>query len=201
MGKVYSQNSEQEFILFHFKGKPNGKFVDIGAYDTEKFSNVRALYNDLNFKGVLVEPAPQNYAGIAASYANDPEITVLNVALGENNSEIDFYDCGGDAISSSEISHRDKWAAAGVQYTKIKVQQMAVVDFFNQYGKGTDFLSVDTESTNIAIFRLIPDWVWEQISMLCIEHDNCTEEIEDKLIPMGFNTVYVNAENIILSKT
>lgn len=196
----FSQNDEEAHILSYYKDKPNGKFLDIGAYDTEKFSNVRALYKELNFKGVLVEPAPSNFSGILESYKDDKDITVLNVAIGPENCEIDFYDCGGDAISSSEIEHRDKWAAAGVKYTKIKVQQMAVVDFFNQYGKGANFLSIDTESTNLAIFRLIEDWVWEEISMLCIEHDGGQEEIEDKLIPFGFSTVYMNAENIILSK-
>lgn len=198
--KLFSQNSEQVFIMDYFSDKPNGKFIDIGAYDTEKFSNVRALYNELNFKGVLVEPAPSNFNGISESYKDDKEITVLNVAIGETNAIIDFYDCGGDAISSSEISHRDKWAAAGVNYTKIKVPQMSVVDFFNKYGKDCDFLSIDTEATNIIVFRNIEDWVFEQIKMLCIEHDGHQEEIEERLNNFGFSTLYVNAENIILAK-
>lgn len=198
--KYYGQNEEDRFIMAHFKNAPIGKWIDIGSYDVFKFSNVRALFEHGWKEGVMVEPAPANYKAIAEHYKDEPGINVLNVAIGAENAEIDFYDCGGDAISSSEIGHRDKWAAAGVQYTKIKVQQMAVVDFFNQYGKGTDFLSIDTESTNLAIFRLIEDWVWETISMLCIEHDGNQQEIEDKLIPKGFNTVYMNAENIILSK-
>lgn len=198
--KIFSQNSEQLFIMDFFSDKPNGKFIDIGAYDTEKFSNVRALYNELNFKGVLVEPAPSNFSGISESYKDDKEIIVLNVAIGETNGEIDFYDCGGDAISSSEISHRDKWAASGVNYTKIKVQQMGVVDFFNQYGKDVDFLSIDTEATNIVVFRNIPEWVFERVQLLCIEHDNYIDEIEATCLKYGLTTIYVNAENILLSK-
>lgn len=197
--KLYSQNSEEAVILDHFKNKPTGKFIDIGAFHVEKFSNVRALYL-AGWKGVLVEPAPSNYQAIADHYAEDKEITVLNVAIGETNGEIDFYDCGGDAISTTDEKHKAKWAAAGVKYTQIKVPQMSVVDFFNEYGKGADFLSIDTEATNMVVFNNVPDWVWQEIKMVCIEHDTHQEEIEEKLNTFGFITLYVNAENIIMAK-
>lgn len=197
--KQYSQNSEQLFIMDYFSDKPNGVFIDIGAYDTEKFSNVRALY-ERGFKGTLVEPAPANYKGIAESYAADEEVTVLNVAIGENSGVIDFYDCNGDAISTTDESHKAKWEAAGVKYTKIQVPQMGVVEFFNKYGKNCNMLSIDTEATNMVVFNNIEDWVWNQVSLLVIEHDNCQEEIEEKLKSFGFSTLYINSENIILAK-
>src|SRR5262245_60217062 len=112
----YSQNSEESFILDFFKDKPNGKFIDIGAYDTFRFSNVRALYEKGGWSGALVEAAPSNYRGIAESYSNDPNITVLNFAVGEPEGEIEFYDSGGDAISTSDENHMKKWAAAGIKY-------------------------------------------------------------------------------------
>lgn len=197
--KQYSQNSEQLFIVDYFSDKPNGIFIDIGAYDTERFSNVRALY-ERGFKGILVEPAPSNYKGIAESYFDDKEITVFNVAIGENSGVIDFYDCNGDAISTTDIAHKAKWEAAGVKYTKIQVPQIGVVDFFNQYGKDCNMLSIDTEATNMVVFNNIEDWVWNQISLLVIEHDNHQEEIEEKLSKFGFSTLYINSENIILAK-
>ena len=33
------------------------------------------------------------------------------------------------------------------------------------------FLNLDVESTNIELFNLIPDWFWERLKLLCIEHD------------------------------
>jgi FkbM family methyltransferase len=196
----YSQNAEESVILDSLKNFTKGKFLDIGAYDTFRFSNVRALYETGKWKGVLVEPAPQNYRAIADHYKDDPEMIVLNVAIGENSSEIDFYESDGDAVSTSDEDHMKKWRDAGVKYTKIRVPQMSVVDFFNKYGKGTSFLSVDVEATNLPLFRLIPDWMWEEISLFCIEHDNEYEEIENKLSKFGFAAIYMNAENIILGK-
>lgn len=195
----YSQNDEQLYIEDYFKEQKTGKFIDIGAYDVFRFSNVRALY-EKGWKGILVEPAPQNYKAIADHYIIDKEIKVLNVAVGEENGEIDFYDSNGDAIGTSDESHMKKWEAGGVNYTKIKVPQVSVVDFCNEHCKDVDFLNIDTEATNMTVFRNIPDWVWEQVKMLCIEHDNGQAEIEEKLSDFGFSALYINGENIILAK-
>lgn len=195
----YSQNAEESIILDYYKDKPNGKFIDVGAYHITRFSNTRALY-ERGFSGILVEPAPSNYKAINEHYLQEPRIAVMNFAVGDPAGEIVFYESNGDAVSSSDYDHMKKWAAAGVQYSEIKVQQVGVADFFNEFGHGTDFLSVDTESTNISVFRAIPDWIWKQISLLCIEHDGQHEEIAEKLADFGFLTLHINAENIILGK-
>lgn len=195
----YSQNNEQSFIEEYFSGKPPGKFIDIGAYDVFRFSNTRWLY-EFGFEGVLVEPAPQNYKAIADHYKDEQRVKVLNFAIGESNSEIDFYDCNGDAISTSEIAHMEKWAAAGVKYTKIKVPQLSMEDFLNEYGMDVDMMSLDVEAVNMTLFRLIPDWFWDRLKLLVIEHDLHQDEIESKLLPFGFTILYTNAENIILAK-
>lgn len=195
----YSQNSEELYILDYFSGKQDGKFIDIGAYDVFRFSNIRALY-EKGWGGILVEPAPQNYKDIADHYKDEPSVNVLNVAVGETNGEVDFYESDGDAVGTTDAAHMKKWGDAGVKYSKIRVQQVSVADFMNEHCKDIDFLSVDTESTNIHVFRNIPDFVWEQISMLCIEHDGHYDEIEEKLTDFGFVRLYFNGENIILAK-
>lgn len=195
---MYSQNSEELFILDYFKNKSTGKFIDIGAFHSTQLSNTRALY-ECGWKGILVEPAPHNFQGIFDSYKDDEQMTVLNVAIGATTGEIDFYECE-DAVSTSEEEHMQKWADAGVPFNKIKVPQLSVEAFMNMYAKDCDFLSIDTESTNIIVFRNVPSWVWEQISMLCIEHDTYQQEIEETLKPFGFETLYMNAENIILAR-
>lgn len=194
----YSQNDEELFILEYFSNKPTGKFIDIGAYHIERFSNTRALYLQ-GWGGIFVEPSPENYNAIYEHYKNDPKITTLNVAIGEHNAEIDFY-ASDDAVSTSDEEHMKKWGSAGVKFAKIRVPQLGVVDFMKQYCHDIDFLSIDTEATNIIVFRHIPDFVWEQICMLCIEHDGHFEEIEKKLEGFGFTKLYFNGENILLAK-
>lgn len=196
---MYSQRDEEKYIIEYFKEYPCGRFVDIGAYDVFKFSNVRALY-EKGWGGVMAEPSPTCFASIYNHYINDPRIEVLNCAVGVTGGVIDFY-CCEDAVSTSDIDHKNKWEAAGVPYTKIKVMQVNVIDFMNQYCKDVDFLNIDTESTNIQLFRMIPDWVFEHIKMLCIEHDNNQEEIEGRLKKHGFTKLYESAENVIFAKS
>lgn len=195
----YTQSDEQSFIEQKFSGQTKGKFLDIGSFHVFTFSNVRWLYEQ-GFKGVMVEPSKSNYQAIADHYAEDKDMVVLNVAIGEENGEITFYDCGDDAIGTTEVGHRDRWAAAGVKYETTTVRQVSVIDFFNEYGKDVDMISLDTESTNINIFRLIPDWVFNRLKLLVIEHDGNQEEIEERLSPFGFEVVYQNAENLLLVK-
>lgn len=195
----YSQNAEDSFIIQYYKDKVGGKFIDVGAYDVFRFSNTRCLY-ERGFSGIFVEPQHKNYEAIAKHYEGDENITVLNFAVGDPAGEIIFYECDGDAVGTTDREHMEKWRNGGVKYTEIKVQQVGVDEFFNKYGRGTDMLSIDTEATNILVFRAIPIWVWEEISLLVIEHDEHQEEIENKLSEFGFSTLYVNAENILLAK-
>lgn len=195
----YSQNAEQEHILEYFKIHPPGKFVDIGAYDVFRFSNTRALY-ERGWYGVLVEPAPANYRAIADHYAQDLSMEVLNVAVGTPAGMITFFESDGDAVGTTSREHMLKWAAAGVKYSEIVVPQMDTVAFMEKYCRDADFLSIDTESTNIDLFRAIPDFVFDRIKMLCIEHDGHYEEITEACAWHGFRPIYQNAENIILVK-
>jgi len=194
----YSQSNEENYILDYFKGK-TGKFIDIGAYDVFRFSNVRALFEE-GWGGILVEPAPTNYKTISDHYKDTPQITVLNIAVGPTSGEIDFYDSGGDAVGTTNEAHMRNWERGGVKFNKIKVPQIEVGQFFYDHCKGVDFLSIDTEATNYAVFQAIPHWVFHEIKMLCIEHDGHNVDIMNALLPFGFKPLYLNSENIILAK-
>lgn len=195
---MYSQNLEEKYITEYFKDKV-GKFIDIGAFHVSALSNTRRLV-ELGWSGVLVEADEKNYKPIEDFYKSSNKIQVCNFAIGASNEDLVFYSSNGDAVSTSDIEHRDKWQKGGINYTETIVKQVHVLDFLEVFGKNIDFISIDTEATNMDIFRLIPDWFWSQLSMLCIEHDNGIAEIQAKLEPFGFKTNYINAENIILAK-
>jgi len=196
---MYSQNNEEKIITDYFAEKPAGKFIDIGAFDVFELSNTRKLFEE-GWNGVMVEADPLNYKAIADHYENEPRIEALNVAIGVSNDDLEFFSSGGDAVSTSVQEHKEKWEKGGVNFQKITVPQLHVAEFMEKHGRDANFLSIDTEATNIQIFNAIPDWVWEQIDMLCIEHDNCIVEIVSKLAPFGLETKHINAENIILGK-
>lgn len=196
-GRVYSQNNEQDIILEYFAGR-TGNFIDIGAFNAFQFSNTRALY-EAGWSGVMVEPVAKLADGIREVYQDEPRIEVLQLAVGLSNEPLTLHVCD-DAVSTTNVEWRDTWAGAGVQYRTETVPQTHIVDFLDRYGRDCDFISIDTEKTNIELFRAIPDWFFNQVSMLCIEHDGLEKEVEARMQPFGFKRVLFNAENIILAK-
>lgn len=197
---MYSQNSEEKFITEYFSGKPDGKFIDLGGFHPLRFSNTRKLY-EMGWNGVIVEPSEKCFQSFIKEYENEPRITLINAAIAEESGVIEFYESNGDAVSTTDIKHKEKWETGGnIKYQKMFVESISMKLFMHKYGHGTDFISLDTESTNMKLFRLIPDFVWQQISMIVVEHDGGMKEIEDKLSGWGFSTVHINAENIISAK-
>lgn len=196
----YSQNNEQEIILKYFAGKPIGKFIEIGAYHPKVFSNTRALY-EMGWSGVYVEPSAPCFKHFIDEYATEKRITLLNVAIAEKEGTVVFYESGGDAISTTSIAHKQKWEAGyKVTYNEIEVPAMAMRRLIDNYGWGIDFLNLDVEGTNLELFNLVPDSFWQQLKMLCIEHDGHFAPILARLAPFGFKELARNAENLIMAK-
>ncbi len=196
----YSQNDEQSYILDYFKDYPTGKFVEIGAFNPKTFSNTRALY-EKNFIGVYVEPSRICMENFRVEYNNEPRITLVECAITGHNGKIKFFESNGDAVSTTDIPHKDKWAHGGrVNFSEIEVTAMSMESFLNEYGKDTDFFNLDVEATNMYLFNLVPDWFWSRLKMICIEHDNGQNEIINKLSNYGFKTLMQNGENLIMAK-
>lgn len=58
----YSQFGQDKYLdQTVFKGKTNGFFVEIGAYDGIKFSNTYFFEKYRNWQGICVEPIPEQY--------------------------------------------------------------------------------------------------------------------------------------------
>jgi FkbM family methyltransferase len=198
--QTFSQNNEQQYILSHFDNIYNGKYCEIGSFHPTIFSNTRALF-EKGWNGVLVEPSPICIKSLKKEYENEPRITIVEAAITNKDGVVTFYESGGDAVGSTSLNHKEKWEAGfAVTYEEITVNSISMETFLKEFGENIDFLNLDVESTNIELFNLIPDWFWERLSMLCIEHDNQQDYIISKLQPFGFKELHRNGENLILAK-
>jgi FkbM family methyltransferase len=197
--KFYSQNDEQEYIEYYFSNYDNGYFLEIGAFDPKVFSNTRILV-EKGWNGVYVEPSPSCAEKFRIEYENNPKIELIEAAIGNFDGLGNFYDSQGDAISSTDLSHKIRWEQGNnVVYKELEVKFISVETLLKNI-KEVDFLNLDVESTNIEIFNLIPDYFWRRLKMLCIEHDNQYNYIEEKLKIFGFKNILFNGENLILAK-
>jgi len=197
----YSQNLEEDCILNYFKNKTDGYFIEIGGYDPFTFSNTRKLV-ELGWSGVYVEPSPICMKNFRTQYDANSKIELFELAItADTKGKMKFYDSGGDAISSLDKEHVDKWTKGySVQYTEIEVETMQIEAFLKQLKPKCNFFNLDVEGININLFRAVPDWFLNQIDCICIEHDTNIDEISNKLSTHGFSRLQLNGENLIMAK-
>jgi FkbM family methyltransferase len=196
----YSQNFEQDIILNYFN-EDKGTFLDIGAYDGKNLSNTHALAL-LDWQGVTVEPSDNVYPALEKLYKDNDNVECHKTCIGDFNGEIEFFDSGGDAISSTMQSETFKWEQAGVKFTPTVSPIITVEELLKRSKyKKFDFISIDTEGTNYEILQQInPEELGVQ--MLCIEwnsHPEEKERISAYMFGFGFQLVHENGENLIFT--
>lgn len=195
---MYSQNNEQDFILNYFQNATPGKFMDIGGFHPTLLSNTRCLV-ERDWAGVYVEPSPLCMAKFRTEYEDNPKIQLVEKAIALQTGTMQFFESGGDAVSTFDLKHKDKWSSR-VQFKPIEVQTMTMGDLMDEYGHDVTCLSLDVEAMNYMLFLEIPPWFWDQCHFAVIEHDNFYREMTRILSGFGFSLLGQNAENIIMGK-
>jgi len=198
---MFSQNDEEKHIVNFFKGKiDKGRFLEIGAYHPAKFSNTRRLVLN-GWTGVYFEPSISLHHAFDHFYGDRDDIILDKRAVGEKNAQVTFYDSCGDAISSFNKKHCDKWKKNwGSKFKEITVEMITFATLFEEYGRDFDFINIDVEATNYQLFQCMNFKNLPRCKLFCIEHDKKNKEIENKLKPFGFRRILQNPENIILGR-
>jgi len=194
---MYTQRDEEPFILNHFKNNI-GKFLDIGAYDGKTFSTTRALYKK-GWSGICIEPSPSVLPALNKLYSKDEKVQIIEAAITETTGLVDFYDSGGDMISSVDTEHVKKWTEkAGCTFTKLQIKSYSVDDLFKKIGYDFEFISLDVEGTNLDIISKFPFDKLTKTKMICVEFDFKDTEIMKLVKPFGFTLLHRTAENLLL---
>ena len=190
----YSQNDEEGVINSLFGDR--GRFLDVGAFDGKTFSNTLRLY-ERGWSGVLVEPSPNAFSGLKRVYADLPRVSLVNAAVADSDGFVSFFDSGGDAISSTDSVHKEKWERGySCKFSPIEVQSITFKTLFKKYGSDYDFVNIDTEGTNFDVLKSFPFDLCNPMC-LCIEHDGAYGQMSDILASHGHREVHRNGENMI----
>jgi FkbM family methyltransferase len=197
---LYSQNDEEKHITHHFRGAKGGTFLDIGAFHPKTFSNTRALY-EMGFKGVFVEPSPSLMQAFVAEYGDDPAIELVPLCIGTTSGMVEFFDSGGDAISTTVAAETKRWEEAyNVRFQKSDCEMVTVAELVgrSRYNR-FDFINVDTEGNVLEILEQI-DPVALGVELMCVEWNG---KDKDRFVAFfkrfGMKKVIENAENMIWS--
>jgi len=188
----HSQNNEEEVILSCFPGRV-GRFLDIGANDGETFSNTRALALG-GWTGVLVEPSPLAFAKLSGLYPFGQ--TLLNVAVGLADGEIEFFENTDTLVSTAVEAEKARWGSA---FHPIRVKMVTTASLLATAPGPYDFISIDCEGLDVDVLRGFPPSLRES-AVICIEHNSVASRKEEILRLLPEHQVLLdNPENLVLA--
>jgi FkbM family methyltransferase len=198
---MYSQNNEESIIIDYFKTKGirTGTLIDIGAYDGITFSNVRQLILD-GWSGVLIEPSPSPFLNCMKLYKDNQNIKLINSAISPQpvtSGLIQFYDCGGDAVSTMSEAHRTKWQK-DVKFYPYLCPCVHIEAVYNATGtRFYDFVNLDVEGMNFEILKTLD---LNETQLICVEYDDQRNNMEEYLRDRGLYFVAATSENLICAR-
>jgi len=192
----YSQNLEQQHILAACGSAP-GRFLEIGAFHPEVFSNTRALFLQ-GWGGVMIEPSPVPFANLEAAYKGVGSVVLLNVAVVLEPVDSVRMWITDDAVSTTEQGNYDRWKNCAKFTGELEVPAVTLEQIYQRHGE-FDFVSIDTEgtSTDLALHLLK---MGKLPKCLCVEHDNRLGEILWAAEPYGYRNLYASGENVVLAR-
>lgn len=197
--KDYSQDREQLAILEALGGEEGarvngGTVVELGAWNATTFSNSRALI-ECGWKAILVEPSPNPMLGLLTEYGNNPNVTLIQAAIGLHDNLVRMH-ITDDAVSTSEAVVYDQWKDATTYRGTLCVPVISLERFAGQFGSG-EVWSIDCEGLSVDIFKRM--MVLKMFPpVVVVEHDNRLIELLQTATGQGYKCSFTNATNVVL---
>lgn len=147
-----------EQIVQNSIGTASGCFVEVGAYDGERFSNTSWLA-DRGWRGVYVEPSSE-FSRLCRLRHCLNNVQVMNVAAGDSQSEATLMQVGSLSTMSTETFEeygRIPWAKLQIRrnFSRRSIQIRPLADLLRETGcqPGFELLVVDVEGYEEKVFQ------------------------------------------------
>ena len=156
---IGSQQREDEYIAQRYinQKSKDGTYVELGACDGLQYSNSLFFNKALGFKGVLIEPGPDQYARLQGNRPDD--ITLHGaVSSSKKGSLLLLGDSPLAGISETmALGHYHRWRTA-LEGLQTMVPVLRLDDVLKEHKvKHVDLLSVDVEGGELAVLETM-DW-------------------------------------------
>ena len=190
----YSQMQEDLYIDGLLNRKRKGFYVDVGAFDPERFSNTKRFYIR-GWRGINIEPDPRN---IKKFQKERPRDINLNMGIGTRPRRAYFYRFLPDTLSTFSMKEAVKNKESGFRFVgKVKVAILSLSIVLEKYCKKgkIDLLSVDAEGTDLDVHRS-NNWEKFRPRVICVETKR-QEKIKRYLLAASYREAYNNKINSI----
>lgn len=165
----------QDVHVLHtiYKGKRNGYFIEVGAYDGIESSNTYLLEKEYGWTGICVECSPQKYELLCKHRSS---INIPFALYNTNGETMEFFDCGGYSglVATNKHAHITNSRKLHVQTKKLTtlLEEVNAPSFI-------EYLSIDTEGSEFTILEA-HDFEKFTFGYITVEH-NRVEENRKKL--------------------
>lgn len=177
----YSQiNQDKYYIENVVKYKPNGTFLDIGAYDGVIGSNTLTLEKCLNWRGILVECNPVLYEQCKKARCN---IVCKKALYEEDDVKLTFTIPKGQDIKGGKEQlggikkllkpeSVNAFAKSYKECEEITVQSININKLLKQYNiYHIDYVSLDIEGGELSVLSSW-DFTTHKVDFITVEHGN-----------------------------
>lgn len=201
----YFSQYQQDQIMNekYFKGKTNGFFVEIGAYDGVTYSNTCFFERYLDWKGICIEPMKVPFEKLVQNRS----CLCVNTCLSNFTGEANFLQISG-GNTPGEINWAPMYSGLSEEYhpaqmqltqkvinsyecksEMIKVTCIPLQTLFDQQNiTHVDYISLDVEGSELSILKGI-DFSRTTIDFLTIENHHEHHKIRDFLKDRGYELI------------
>jgi FkbM family methyltransferase len=197
--QYYSQIDQDKFVHQLFGNLKNRIFVDIGAHDGISYSNTYFFEKNLDWKGICVEPNPDQFAKLVknrlcacvqACVANFSGKALFQKITGNPGHE--WASGLSGLVSKYDNWHLNSFGNFINQNTSceyIEVDCLPIADILDQYGiRHIDYLSMDTEGGELEILKSI-DYNKYEIVLIDVENNSNDPAIAEFLKTKNFSLI------------
>ncbi|MCC5975075.1 MAG: FkbM family methyltransferase [Rubellimicrobium sp.] len=154
--------------------RPRLRFIQIGGCDGKAGDPIRTHVTARSWRGVVVEPVPENFARLQQTYAGHPDVACVQAAIGATDGTRAFhfidYSLGADLpeplpewareIGSFDRAHLEKHAALFEGLDRCiatpEVDCLSLPTLMQRAGMSSvDLLHIDAEGADVEILRSI----------------------------------------------
>ncbi len=163
----FSQNQEDLIIDKILGYKKNGFYVDVGAYDPDRFSNTKRFYLK-GWTGINIEPDTLSYEKFLNKRPNDIN---LNIGISDNPGVLTYYKMEPQTLSTFVEDEAKEYIKQGYSLLEKKeVEVKSLAEVFDSYRANNpiDILSIDTEGLDMEVLKS-NDWTKYKPQIICIE--------------------------------
>jgi FkbM family methyltransferase len=133
-------------------------FLQIGAYDGKSDDDLRDLVVQYGLRGVLIEPQPAAFDRLRETYRDQPQVTLLQAAIGESGGVRDLFCRRGDAsmAASFEAQHLRRHGIPSEEIFRLPVVCHTVESALRAADlESVDLIQIDAEGYDWPIIRSI----------------------------------------------